>query len=233
MLRLSFIGAALLACTVANVVQATSRYEQTSDGVIVMPETGNTKRLRLQVMSERIIHVTALPDANARPATSLMVNATPDKGVKFEVKQQGDTVLLKTQTVTASVSLHDGVVRFIDAQGKNILQEQRRDFKKYTVDDHDYYAIQQQFNPATTEAFYGLGQHQNAQMNYNGEDVQLAQHNMDVAIPFVISFPALVEHTGERQPQHSSNRACAASKISLRFQRAAGTTPDLRAHQCS
>jgi alpha-D-xyloside xylohydrolase len=24
-------------------------------------------------------------------------------------------------------------------------------------------------------------------MNYNGEDVELAQHNMDVAIPFVVS----------------------------------------------
>ena len=45
----------------------------------------------------------------------------------------------------------------------------------------------QQFNRGTDEGFYGLGQHQNRQMNYNGEDVELAQHNMDVAIPFVVS----------------------------------------------
>ena len=50
-----------------------------------------------------------------------------------------------------------------------------------------FLAVRQQFNRGTDEGFYGLGQHQNRQMNYNGEDVELAQHNMDVAIPFVVS----------------------------------------------
>jgi alpha-D-xyloside xylohydrolase len=50
-----------------------------------------------------------------------------------------------------------------------------------------YLATRQQFNRNTDEGLYGLGQHQNAQMNYNGEDVELAQHNMDVAIPFLVS----------------------------------------------
>ena len=40
---------------------------------------------------------------------------------------------------------------------------------------------------ARDEAFYGSGQHQNAQMNLNGEDVELAQHNMDIGVPFVVS----------------------------------------------
>ncbi len=44
-----------------------------------------------------------------------------------------------------------------------------------------------QFNRGTDEGLYGLGQHQNRQMNYNGEDVELAQHNMDIAIPYLLS----------------------------------------------
>ncbi len=32
-----------------------------------------------------------------------------------------------------------------------------------------------------------MGQHQNAQMNLNGEDVEIAQHNMDIGVPFVVS----------------------------------------------
>ena len=40
---------------------------------------------------------------------------------------------------------------------------------------------------APTKRSIGLGQHQNAQMNLNGEDVELAQHNMDIAVPFVVS----------------------------------------------
>ena len=47
--------------------------------------------------------------------------------------------------------------------------------------------MSQRFNAGTDEAFYGSGQHQNGQMNLNGEDVELAQHNMDIAVPFVVS----------------------------------------------
>src|SRR5262249_40687940 len=47
--------------------------------------------------------------------------------------------------------------------------------------------VSQRFNPGTDEAFYGMGQHQNAQVNLNGEDVELAQHNMDIGVPFVVS----------------------------------------------
>ena len=49
-----------------------------------------------------------------------------------------------------------------------------------------FVAVRQRFNRGTDEGFYGLGQHQNRQMNYNGEDVELAQHNMDIGIPFVV-----------------------------------------------
>ena len=38
-----------------------------------------------------------------------------------------------------------------------------------------------------TKPSSACGQHQNAQMNLNGEDVELAQHNMDIAVPFVVS----------------------------------------------
>jgi alpha-D-xyloside xylohydrolase len=44
-----------------------------------------------------------------------------------------------------------------------------------------------QFNRGTDEGLYGLGQHQNRQMNYNGEDVELAQHNMAIAVPYLLS----------------------------------------------
>ena len=60
-------------------------------------------------------------------------------------------------------------------------------FAPVTVDGVPFYTIHQQFNRGTDEGLFGLGQHQNGQMNYNGEDVELAQHNMDVAIPFLVS----------------------------------------------
>ncbi|HVY24443.1 MAG TPA: TIM-barrel domain-containing protein [Steroidobacteraceae bacterium] len=186
-MKTGFVNVALLACILATGAHAASGYEKTPDGVIITPQGGNAHRVQLQVMSERIIHVIASADDAATPAPSLMVVARPSTPEKFSITEQGDALLLKTADVTAKVSLKTGAVSFDNASGVQILHESKRELHKYAADGHDYYAIQQQFNPSTDEGFYGLGQHQNAQMNYNGEDVQLLQHNMDVAIPFVIS----------------------------------------------
>jgi alpha-D-xyloside xylohydrolase len=163
-------------------------FEKTADGVIVTPEQGPAKRVRLQVMSDRIVRVTAVPVASLQLPDSLMVVAKPASDVKFTVVRTGDKLVLKTPMVTAEVSLPTGVVDFLDADGKAVLAERDRGtFEPVKADDKDLYRVHQLFNPGTDEAFYGLGQHQNAQMNYNGEDVELAQHNMDIAVPFVLS----------------------------------------------
>ncbi len=56
-----------------------------------------------------------------------------------------------------------------------------------TIDGQDFYEVRQQFNPGTDEAFYGLGQHQNGQMNYNGQDVELLNYNRVIAVPMLLS----------------------------------------------
>jgi len=186
MLKRRVAGATLCVIAMFANVQAAT-YEKVADGVVVMPSTGKAVRLKLQVMSDNIIHVNALPDVATQPVSSLMVTAKPAIDNKFSVTEHDNQVQLRTASVMATVSLETGAVRFSDAKGKPLLQEERREFNQYSSDGHRYYGIQQQFNRSTDEGFYGLGQHQNAQMNYNGEDVQLLQHNMDVAIPFVVS----------------------------------------------
>jgi len=95
---------------------------------------------------------------------------------------------LKTAKVSADVSLSTGEVKFRDADGKIVLDgHDGGQFTPVKVDGKDFYSVRQEFNRGTDEGFYGLGQHQNGQMNYNGEDVILAQHNMDVAVPMVVS----------------------------------------------
>ena len=48
------------------------------------------------------------------------------------------------------------------------------------------------------------GQHQNAQMNLNGEDVELAQHNMDIGVPFVVSSAQLRRALGQQLASRAS-----------------------------
>jgi alpha-D-xyloside xylohydrolase len=117
---------------------------------------------------------------------SLMVVARPHGNPAISEGQ--GTITLTLPKARAEIRLADGHVRVLDAGGKLLLDEAARGaFKPVTLDSKTYLATSQQFNRGTDEGFYGLGQHQNAQMNYNGEDVELAQHNMDIAIPFVVS----------------------------------------------
>ena len=175
---------ALLASTSAFALDGA--FEKTADGVIVTPASGPAKKVRLQVMGERVIHVTATPTDSLDVPPSLMVTAKP--GGAFTVEEAAGKVVVKAGKATAEVSLTNGAVSFRDETGKLVLSENgRRPFSTETIDGKTFYGVSQQFNPGTDEAFYGLGQHQNGQMNYNGQDVELAQYNRDIAVPFVLS----------------------------------------------
>jgi alpha-D-xyloside xylohydrolase len=184
-LALSAFSLALMASTSALALDGA--FEKTADGVVVTPASGPAKKIRLQVMNDRTIHVTASPTEAIDVPPSLQVVAPP-KTSGFTVEQAAGKVVLKAGKATAEVALATGAVSFKDAAGKTVLAEQgRQAFKPLTIDGKGFYAVSQRFNPSTDEAFYGLGQHQNGQMNYNGQDVELAQYNRDIAIPFVLS----------------------------------------------
>ncbi len=181
---------ALLLCLLFQAC-GSGELQQTADGLIVTPAEGAAKKVRLQVYSDKVIRVTVVPHENLDIPASLMVIAQP-AGSGFSVEKKWGKALLKTAAVTAEVSLRTGTVSFSDQSGETLLAEyDRGSFGPVVADpagaDSDSFAIRQQFNRGTDEGFYGLGQHQNAQMNYNGEDVELAQHNMDIGIPFVVS----------------------------------------------
>ena len=108
----------------------------------------------------------------------------------FTVKRRrGRGHALGRQAASAEVSLANGNVTFRNAAGRRRARAKAAP-AGFTPVDRRGQAVSrraQQFNRGTDEGFYGLGQHQNRQMNYNGEDVELAQHNMDIAVPFVVS----------------------------------------------
>ncbi|HYC97197.1 TIM-barrel domain-containing protein [Brevundimonas sp.] len=171
---------------------ADSAVQRLADGIVVTPRTGEARAVRLQVFGPRTIRVTASPDDSFEAPASLMVTAEPlSEG--FEVETRSDVVLVRAAEVTAEVSLETGAVRFLDHAGEVILAERAggREIEPVIVEDqtgsHRFETVRQVFEPAADDAFYGLGQHQQGLLNYRGHDVELAQHNMDVGIPFVAS----------------------------------------------
>lgn len=180
-LSLSVLATTLL----ATAASFAGTYQQTPTGVLVRPDTGSVKELRLNAITEAIIHVTGVDDPARPQLESLMAIAKPSG--RFAVTAGPDAVTLDAGKASAQVSLKDGRVTFLDGKGVAVLMTERADLQPVMVEGRPYVAPSVQFNRGTTEAFYGLGQHQNAQMDLNGEDVELRQHNMDIAIPFVVS----------------------------------------------
>lgn len=184
-LRFAFGIAACVGLTGA--ASAAGSYRQTETGIIVNPAAGPEKAVRLEVFGDRIIRVTAVPSATLDVPQSLMVIATPKRS-GFEVREEVGKVTLATAGVRATVDLANGNVRFTDAGGEVDLAESGPgDFRPAEVEGRTYLATVQQFNRGTDEGLFGLGQHQNGQMNFNGEDVELFQHNIAVPVPFLVS----------------------------------------------
>jgi alpha-D-xyloside xylohydrolase len=177
--------AAILAAVSAPALAA-GAYHRTATGIVVTPDHGPEKAVRLEIYGDAAIRVTEAPTRGIDVPPSLMVTARP--GGTFAVAQRAGHVLLTTRRLVADVDLADGRVAVRGADGRPLVAESGPGrFAAASAEGKSFLAIRQRFNRGTDEGFYGLGQHQNAQMNYLGEDVELAQHNMDVAIPFVVS----------------------------------------------
>ena len=167
----------LLAACGAKTPEGT--FTQSESGVVVTPATGAAKRVRLEVRSDRIVRVTAVADDNLELPPSLMVTQATAAPTEFKVERKADDLVLTTaQTHRARVAG--------ERRGELHGCGARRCSKKMPLRVLGN-GVSQRFNPPADEAFYGLGQHQNARMNLNGEDVELAQHNMDIGVPFVVS----------------------------------------------
>src|SRR5688572_10678224 len=107
------IAVALLACASSSAL-AEGSYRRTDTGIIVMPDQGPEKAVRLQVYGDEIIRVTSTPTAEIDLPPSLMVTARP-LSKAFSVDEAPGSVILKTAKVSAQVDLATGTVAFRDA----------------------------------------------------------------------------------------------------------------------
>lgn len=166
-------------------------YKTTADGVIVNvqnPVADGPHKVRLQVMSDRIVRVSATPDKAFHDRTSLIVIPEAKTDVDFVVHNGDETVDLQTSALHVKVNKENGAVDFTDAAGNRITNEYRpASFKPIQVDGTHGYSTINRFDTDPEEGIYGLGQHQSDQWNYKGENEELFQYNTKISIPFVVS----------------------------------------------
>ncbi|TKK68901.1 DUF5110 domain-containing protein [Ilyomonas limi] len=168
-------------------------FEKKADGIVVhiqSPAPGSAKTVRLQVIKDNIIRVSSTPANNFSPDTSLIIVYKNNNTGQFTATQNGDTVYVKTNTLTAKVLVTNGLVSFAKSNGEAILQEKRTAdpmFKTAVFDGQPLYNINETFQTTDDDAWYGLGQHQSDVFNYRNHQVYLFQNNTEVAVPFLIS----------------------------------------------
>jgi len=168
-------------------------WEKSTTGIIISlkGKTGHdTRRLKVEVFSENIMHVVASPEKGFSKEESLIVIAAPRSVPSFDVKEWKDSLVVSTSEIKAAVSLLTGQVIFYDKDYKRILTEPDgggRSFSPFSVEGTDGYSMRQVFESPVDEAFYGLGQHQSDEFNYKGLNESLYQYNTKVSVPFIVS----------------------------------------------
>ena len=186
--RLSFL--AVLILTAFNA--CTGTFKQDDSGVTVKvqsPVKGGPALVRLEVMGDKLIRVSATPDRKFADPQSLIILPAEEK-TPFEVDQSEETVTVSTASIKANVSALTGEVWFTDLEGNVLLAEQNgggKSFEPIEVDGTRGYSFRQVFESPEDEAFYGLGQHQADEFNYKGKNEQLFQYNTKVSVPFIVS----------------------------------------------
>ncbi|MGH2643039.1 MAG: TIM-barrel domain-containing protein, partial [Chitinophagaceae bacterium] len=167
-------------------------YRRIPDGVILaFSRTSNRAHLvRLQVINDHIIRVTATPADSFPSAHSLMVVNKKYASAPYKLEQKGDYLLLMTKDLQATISLINGQIKYSDDQGHILLGEKAgagRSFVPETIDGVHAYEIRQIFDNVNNNALYGLGENQMGLTNIRGKDITLAQHNTEAFVPFFVS----------------------------------------------
>ena len=156
---------------------------------VQQPVKDGPRLVRLEVMGEKLIHVSATPERKFADPQSLVVLPAAEQ-VPFAVENRGDTVTVVTSALRANVLLSSGEVWITSTDGTLLLREETgggKSFEPIEVDGTGGWTFRQVFDSPEDEAFYGLGQHQADEFNYKGKNEELFQYNTKVSVPFIVS----------------------------------------------
>lgn len=185
-----FIGTALLQLSAKG--QETASYVKTSSGIEVYLPNSLTgiKKIRLEPVSDQVIHVIATDRPEFSPQKSLMAIDRTKGGIAFTTDADLNRVILKTKALSVEVAMTTGLLTYRDAENQVLLKQTavaEQALLPQVFSGSASYRVTQVFDAREEEAYYGLGQHQQGMMNYRGRRVDLVQYNTEIGVPFVIS----------------------------------------------
>ena len=179
----------LLGLAVLMMLQGCQSGYSVKGNQVVIPVEGDAAQVRLQVLGEKIIRVSATPDRKFHDRKSLVVLPIKEK-TPFQVTSEDGQVKVSTSALTAIVDQATGMLSFLDADGRELLSSVnggKMSFTPIEVEGKKAYSTRVVFDSPADEAFYGLGQQQTGEFDHKGLNEELYQYNTKISIPFVVS----------------------------------------------
>ena len=154
-------------------------------GVLLTMQTG---AMRIDVLSDSIIHVVYSPTASFPKQTDYVITKTSWPTPPWHTETARDGIVLVTPRLKVTVTRHDGLIQYSDLSGRKLLVEGPKSMTPAKVNGENTYHAEDNISIyGSEEAFYGLGQHQAGVWNYRGESVDLSQDNTSIAVPLLVS----------------------------------------------
>ncbi len=168
-----------------NPLNPVTSVKRQADGLALAMKSGT---LRLLVCSDSIVRVTYSPGTGVSETPQYAVTKQSWPVSQWTMQSSETDVKLATPLLKITVTKKDGTILFADASGKKLFQDYDRTLTPVEVNGEKTYHAEMFSNLwDSTEAFYGLGQHQAGVWNYHGESVELSQANTNISVPMFLS----------------------------------------------
>jgi alpha-D-xyloside xylohydrolase len=156
-----------------------------ADGVFLTMQVGVG---RVEVCADSIIHVTYALGSRIPDVPQYIVTKKTWPAMPWTLDSTGESITLMTSRLKVVIGRGNGVIRYEDSAGKKLFEDGGRSLTPVEVNGEKTYRSEMHSSLwDSTEAFYGLGQHQAGVWNYHGEFVDLLQDNTNISVPFFVS----------------------------------------------
>ncbi len=179
-----FLTITSLICALLVTANAQS-YAKTDLGI---KSTIESIDVEIQFYNSSTVRILKSPEGKTLSKKSLSVIEVPEK-TAFSIKQIGDEISLKSESVQVSLNMKNGKISFSTPTGESLLSEKEAGvvFTDFNDAGVKTYSVYQSFVLEKDEAIYGLGQQQKGKMVQRNLKLNMIQGNTDDYIPFFLS----------------------------------------------
>ena len=141
--------------------------------------------LCLEPMTEDAIRVRMTPEG--APELGELIFTEKARAPKFKVERSGGDVTVRTAKMSAEWHADAQTLRFLDADGKVLLEERGHSVVASEVQGEPAWAVCAAFDSPAGEHLYGTGQFQDGYLDIRGLTRRLTQVNTQIALPMILS----------------------------------------------